>query len=52
MAFGFEKHDVWWGLYWRWRRLYPDCHFLARGRLDVWVCFVPCLPLHLTWYRR
>lgn len=42
----FKLEDFWVGIFWRWQehRLHqPDA-------LDVWVCLVPCLPLHITWY--
>lgn len=31
--------DAWMGAFWR------------RGprTLDVWVCLIPCFPIHLTW---
>ena len=36
----FKLQDVWIGAYWK--RL-GNC-------VDVWVCLVPCLPLHFTWW--
>ena len=46
--------SVYWGLEWKladmwigvfWRRL-----VWSRGvSWDVWICFLPCLPLHLSW---
>ena len=37
--FEFKLADMWVGLFWR----------KQPRRLDVWVCAVPCLPLHI-WY--
>jgi hypothetical protein len=39
--------DCWIGLYWRWDRA-------RRGYawLDIWLCLVPCLPIHLALYWR
>lgn len=55
--------DLWVGVFWR-KKAYPDpsCPVVAwRGgrvvegrmlvRYDVWVCLVPCLPIHLSWER-
>lgn len=36
----FEKRDCWVGCFWR--RL-GNC-------LDIYICLVPCLPLHLCWH--
>lgn len=43
----FKLEDFWIGFFWR---VAPGCakHDLAR-RVDLWVCVVPCLPLHITW---
>jgi hypothetical protein len=42
-----KPEDLWVGAYWRrtqervwWSRRY-----------DLWICLLPCLPLHVTWYR-
>lgn len=32
---------------WRWRR---DDPMFGPRRLDVWVCLLPCLPIHI-WHR-
>lgn len=38
-----EPRDVWIGLFWR---VSP-----SGGMVDVYVCLLPCLPLHLTVWR-
>lgn len=37
----FTPQDMWVGLYWRRDRY-------VRDSLDMWICWVPCLPLHLS----
>lgn len=42
----FKKEDLWVGVYWRgvpWADAY--------WRYDIWLCVLPCLPVHVTWYR-
>lgn len=34
----FKREDCWVGVYWR----------RSSKALDVWICLVPMLPLHLT----
>jgi hypothetical protein len=51
----FVPADCWVGVYWR-RKTEPAGYGTVRtpgtmSRLDVWVCVVPCLPLHLTFFR-
>lgn len=38
-AFEFKPQDLWIGVFWK--RI-GNC-------LDVWICFLPCVPLHLAW---
>lgn len=35
--------DLWVGVYWARRNL---------GELHVWICLVPCLPVHVWWLSR
>lgn len=50
----FKLNDLWVGAYWQWHEAPADmtsCFpVLSRPRrvLDVWVCLLPCLPLHFT----
>ena len=44
--FEFKLADLWVGLFWKrepaWRH-YPW------SRTHVWICLVPCFPLHIEW---
>lgn len=39
-----EPRDLWVGVFWRWRTLTSRRFW----RLEVFICVVPCLPLHVT----
>ena len=50
--------DCWIGVFWRRDhtdygvgRLCAAKVLQGMDTLDVWICVVPCLPLHLTWQR-
>lgn len=36
--FEFKIEDMWLGLFWR----------VTDKKIDVWICLLPCLPLHIT----
>ena len=38
--------DCWVGAYWKLQR----CGHV--GLLDVWICIIPCFPLHLRYHRK
>lgn len=38
--FEFKLQDLWVGAFWKRR---GNC-------VDLWLCLVPCLPLHICWY--
>lgn len=38
VALEFKPQDLWIGLFWR----------NERGRLDIWICLLPCWPIHIT----
>jgi len=41
VALEYKLADCWVGWYWR-----------VSGRtVDVWLCLVPCLPVHVVWQR-
>lgn len=44
----FKKEDFWIGFYWKRSKLKA-----MRGlyEMDLWICLVPMLPIHLTWYK-
>lgn len=48
----FKIEDMWVGLFWRRKRWHGDPQ--SGGpciQTDVWICLVPCLPIHITHYR-
>lgn len=36
LRFEFKIQDLWVGVFWK----------NTKERLDIWVCLIPCLPLH------
>jgi hypothetical protein len=38
--FEFKLQDLWIGAFWK--RI-GNC-------MDLWICFLPCIPLHLSWW--
>lgn len=40
----FKLADMWIGCYWRYEEFRP----VNSARLDIWVCLLPCVPLHVT----
>jgi len=38
--FEWDPHDLWIGVFWK----------RKENHVDVWICFVPCLPLHVVIY--
>jgi hypothetical protein len=53
--FEFKPQDLWIGAFWRAEfvhELQDDfcvSVVVSRRRLDVWICLLPMLPLHVTW---
>ena len=46
VRFEFKPQDLWVGAFWK-SRAY------AGGRsTDVWLCLVPMVPLHVSWWRQ
>ncbi len=39
----FEPRDLWIGVYWRGR----EGHGFAKASLELYICIVPMLPIHL-----
>lgn len=35
-----KLQDLWVGAFWK----------RTGGSVDVWVCLVPCVPLHISWW--
>ena len=36
----FKLQDLWVGMYWK----------RIGNSVDLWICFVPCLPIHVSWW--
>lgn len=45
VRFEWKLADMWVGLYWSRERLADMSDHL----FHVWVCFLPCIPLHICW---
>ncbi len=46
-AVEWKPQDLWVGAFWK-KRLLSDGAIVS---YDLWVCVIPCLPIHLWWYR-
>lgn len=45
-----KVEDCWIGVFWRRQ---PMRHGITWGyRLDVWICIVPCFPIHIMRFKR
>lgn len=42
----FKLADVWIGVFWK---RSPAWKHYPWDRIDVWLCLLPCVPLHFTW---
>jgi len=38
MCIEFKLNDLWVGVFWR----------NAKEQLDIWICIIPCFPIHFT----
>lgn len=41
--FEWKPEDMWIGLFWK------KSTFLDLAVWHLWICFVPCFPLHISW---
>jgi hypothetical protein len=41
IRFEFKLADLWVGAFWK----------SNSDQVDVWICLIPCVPLHITYYR-
>ena len=40
VEFEWKPQDLWIGAFWK-----------RQGQcIDLWICFVPCIPLHISWW--
>ena len=50
--FEWKLQDLWVGLFWKRGRdewFESGDAFFTCERLDVWICVLPCVPLHIVW---
>lgn len=45
--FEFEPRDLWVGAYWKTTHFEPVQNWPVPSELDIWVCLLPMIPLHL-----
>ena len=57
----FKLPDMWIGIFWkknlgpdgyRWKLVdmnTPTCEEKYETMWDLWICLVPCLPIHISW---
>lgn len=45
----FDPRDLWVGIYWNNEVQDSDPLLLPRTTFHLYVCVVPCFPIHLTW---
>lgn len=38
----FKLPDFWIGTFWKRKN---------EWRIDIWICFIPCLPVHIIWWK-
>lgn len=48
VRFELKLQDLWVGVFWN--KTVTLSGQLSH-RYDIWICFVPCVPLHITFYR-
>lgn len=54
----FKLQDMWIGVFWKkdytieqYAHLPEGCKYVSRN-LDVWICLIPCFPIHIIWHNR
>ena len=49
----FKIEDFWIGAFWRstFDAVGPSRKDWVRATYDLWICLIPCFPLHLSWER-
>lgn len=43
-----KMEDLWIGAFWRYSDPYVFFEQIRFKKLEVWICLLPCLPVHLT----
>lgn len=43
----FKPEDCWIGAFWR-----RSDRIAGHHPYDLWICLIPCLPVHIWWYRK
>ena len=48
----FKLQDLWIGAFWKstWGEPYRDRRYFKES-FDLWICLIPCLPIHFNWGR-
>lgn len=48
--FEYKLQDAWLGVFWKNNENSDEKHLLQYKveKLDVWICLIPCLPIHIT----
>ncbi len=51
----FKLQDLWIGAFWKkdlFTEHYCSIGYIRRYYVDLWICLLPCLPIHLTWTKK
>lgn len=44
-----KPQDLWIGVFWKRTTLRASRSLLSGLRYDMWICLLPCLPIHIVW---
>lgn len=47
LSLEWKLQDLWLGVYWCWKTVYHGTAGVRTSELHIYVCLVPCVPLHL-----
>jgi hypothetical protein len=45
----FKLEDFWIGAFWKREPRWDELRFLGKD-LHIWICIIPCLPIHIIRY--
>ena len=55
ICFEYRLQDLWIGIYWKKSYSKFASQFEEESKLklryDIWICLLPCLPIHILWER-